>query len=331
MTSTQNVPRTGTHAVRPLREGLLPAARRHSSALQTGLAFTLVLVACRLALPLPLTAIVHEASAGSAAAANDGRVTWYAAAFVGLSLASGLVEYVVRLQFANFANRTIGDARHAATRVTGSDASGRAAQVVADSARVKQGLKGVLNHVVLNALLVLGAAVAVLLTAPRLGLVLCGGLVALLAVGAVGSRGVARVAEAHRGEEAQFAAAVHEFAASEPGPQRDSDVVRLHRLDEESGYADVGLTRGEGRCTWVAHGLLTGTFAVVLFLGMSDATAGRLTSADLFTVVGYLLVLHGPGVRLARQMCRMGAVLVTARHLGHAVCRAAADRSPTDR
>jgi hypothetical protein len=44
--------------------------------------------------------------------------------------------------------------------------------------------------------------------------------------------------------------------------------------------------------------------------------AGRLDTGELFTVVGYLLVLHGPGVRLARQTARLGAVMVNARELG---------------
>jgi hypothetical protein len=33
-------------------------------------------------------------------------------------------------------------------------------------------------------------------------------------------------------------------------------------------------------------------------------------------VLAYLLVLHGPSIRLARQITRVGPVLVSARHLG---------------
>lgn len=130
------------------------------------------------------------------------------------------------------------------------------------------------------------------------------------------------IAERHRGDEATLTVAVADFAVSAPGAERDADIQRLHALDETSGRADAGLTQREGRCTWIAHVVLTLTFAVVLFLGTSDAAAGRLSNGELFTVGGYLLVLHGPGVRLCRQMCRMGAILVSARHLGDAVCRA---------
>lgn len=313
----------GTRAVRPVRSGLIPSARRHRAALVTGLAFTLLLVTCRLMLPLPLGALVRDSASPAAGGSGGGNATRLAAGFVALTLVSGLADYVSRLQFANFVNRTVGDARDAATRGLGATAAtGRAAQVVADSARVKQGLKGLLNHVVLNLLLVVGAAVAVLITAPRLGLCLVAGLVVLIAVGTVGTVRVGRIAERHRGDEATLAAAVHDFAVSERVPERAAEIRRMHDLDETSGRADVGLTQGEGRCTSVAHVVLTVTFAVVLFLGTSDAAAGRLTNAELFTVGGYLLVLHGPGVRLCRQMCRMGVVLVPARHLGHAVCRA---------
>jgi hypothetical protein len=188
---------------------------------------------------LPLGALVAHSSSTSLLAAG----------FVSLALVAGMAEYFQRLAFANFANRTVNDARSAANaRVSRLDTEAKAdltAQVLADSARVKQGLKGVLNHIVLNALLVVGA---------------CRSELAL------------------------------------------RDVQELHHLDAASARADIDTTRLEGRCTCAAN--------VVL------AVAGRLTTGLLFTVVGYLLVLHGPGVRLARQTARIGGVRVSAEHLG---------------
>ena len=79
-----------------------------------------------------------------------------AAGFVSLALTAGMAEYFQRLAFANFANRSVNDARSAANaRVSRRDTASSAdlaAQVLADSARVKQGLKGVLNHIVLKRL-----------------------------------------------------------------------------------------------------------------------------------------------------------------------------------
>ena len=43
---------------------------------------------------------------------------------------------------------------------------------------------------------------------------------------------------------------------------------------------------------------------------------GRLSAAVMFSVVAYMLMLHRPGVRLARQITRLGPLLVSANHLG---------------
>lgn len=83
----------------------------------------MVLGACRLMLPLPLTAIVRDSAGPAAGGSGGGHVTLFAAGFVGLTLVSGMADYVARLQFANFANRTVGDVRDAATRGLGGTAA----------------------------------------------------------------------------------------------------------------------------------------------------------------------------------------------------------------
>jgi len=314
----------------PLRRGLLPYARRHRRALGRGLLFTTLLVGCRLALPLPLGAAVEHAP-GASQANNDlafapgwaDPVSVLALVFVLLAMVAGMAEHFQRLAFANFANRSVSDARSAATARVSNLATGLpsdlAAQVVADSARVKTGLKGVLNHITVNALLVVGACAALAVADVSLGLVQLGGVV-LLAVAALwGARRLAVVAAEHRANEALLAQTIHHFTVATPDDShvhREHDLQTLHDLDADSGRADVDLTRWEGRCTWAVHVILTVTAAVVLVIGMNAAAAGRLDTGELFTVVGYLLVLHGPGVRLARQTARVGAVMVSARELG---------------
>jgi ATP-binding cassette, subfamily B, bacterial len=311
----------------PLRRGLMPYARRHRRALGRGLLFTMLLVACRLSLPLPLGAAVEHAP-GASQADNDLAFTpsWadpvsvLAAAFVLLAVVAGMAEHFQRLAFANFANRSVNDARSAATaRVshleTGSP-SDLVAQVVADGARVKTGLKGVLNHITVNALLVVGACAALAVADVSIGLVQLGGVVLLGVAAFWGATREAAVAAEHRENEALLAQTInHVTAADSPGAPAH-DLQTLHDLDADSGRADVDLTRWEGRCTWVVHVVLTATAAVVLVIGMKAVETGRLDTGELFTVVGYLLVAYGPGVRLARQSARLGAVLVSARELG---------------
>jgi ABC-type multidrug transport system fused ATPase/permease subunit len=314
----------------PLRRGLLPYARRHRRALGRGLLFTTLLVGCRLALPLPLGAAVEHAP-GSSQANNDlalapgwaDPVTVLAAVFVLLALVAGMAEHYQRLAFANFANRTVNDARSAATARVSHLATGSpsdvAAQVLADSARVKTGLKGVLNHITVNALLVVGACAALAVVDVSIGLVQLGGVVLLGVAAFWGATRLAAVAAEHRENESLLAQTIHRFTVADPvggHAGQEHDLQTLHDLDADSGRADVDLTRWEGRCTSVVHVILTVTAAVVLVIGMNAVTVGRLDTGQLFTVVGYLLVLHGPGVRLARQTARLGAVLVSAREIG---------------
>jgi len=319
----------------PLRHGLLPYTRRHRRPFGFGLLFTVVLVLCRLALPLPLGAVVEQAQVSPAPhhqfAYLPGWVdalTLLAAGFVALALVAGMAEYFQRVAFANFANRTVNDVRSAATaRVRSLDThspADLAAQVVVDSARVKTGLKGVLNHIVLNFLLVVGACAALAVTDARLGLVQSVGLMLLVGVALLGARRVAAVAADHRESEVLLGQAIHRFSAANPSERELADLHSLHELDAASGRADIDITRWEGRCTGVVHVILTATAAIVLVLGMRDAEAGRIDTGALFTVVGFLLVLHGPAVRLARQMARVGAVLVNARHLGLVLVQPAA-------
>ena len=97
-------PGPGGAPVRPLRDALIPFARPHRGSLARGLVFTCLLVGARLALPLPLTAVLARASSSDSGAAPAAVLS---AAFVGLALVAGLAEHQQRLAFAHFAGRTI--------------------------------------------------------------------------------------------------------------------------------------------------------------------------------------------------------------------------------
>lgn len=313
----------------PQWQGLLPFGRRHRGSFGRGLTFTCVLVGSRLALPLPLTAIVERSTApaaGPAAVPTAGAglgwtdpVSLLAAAFVALALVAGLAEHFQRLAFAHFAGRSVNDARSAALTRIGrveQNAPDDLVPVMADSARVKQGLKGVLNHIILNGLLVLGACVALAVTDVALGLVQLTGAVAVVAVAVLGAGRVAAASAEHRRGEALIAGAVHGLVAEGGGAPGLDDMEKLHRLDAASGLADTNMTRWEGRTTLKVHVVLAVTAAVVLALGVRAAQDGRLGTGDLFSVMAYLLLLQGPAVRFARQITRIGPVLVSANHMG---------------
>jgi ABC-type multidrug transport system fused ATPase/permease subunit len=304
---------------RPLRDALLPFARPHRASLALGLVFTCLLVAARLALPIPLTAVVARASSpgsGTAAAAM------LSAAFVVLALVAGLAEHQQRLAFAHFAGRTITDGREAAlsqVQRDGGDPSGdRTAQVVGDALRAKQGLKGVLNHITVNGLLVVGVCVALTVADVWLGLVQLAGALLVVVVAVLGASRVGTVAAEHRDHEVALAESVHRLAGGDHPVDRRT-VAALRDDDADSGVADVAMTRWEGITTWVVHGVLAASGAAVLLLGVGEVERGQLTTAGLFGVMAYLLVLHGPAIRFARQITRTAPLLVSARQLGLAV------------
>jgi hypothetical protein len=129
---------------------------------------------------------------------------------------------------------------------------------------------------------------------------------------------VGSIAAEHRGHEVALAGSVHRLAGGDlPVDQRS--VTALREIDADSGAADVAMTRWEGITTWVVHGVLVTSGAAVLLLGVGEVDRGRLTTAGLFGVMAYLLVLHGPAIRFARQLTRTAPLLVSARQLGMAV------------
>jgi ABC-type multidrug transport system fused ATPase/permease subunit len=304
--------------VNPLRDALLPFARPHRGSLARGLAFTCLLVGARLALPLPLTAVVGRASSPGSRAAPAAVLS---AAFVALALIAGLAEHQQRLAFAHFAGRTITDVREAALARVQRDEGDRSgdltAQVIGDALRTKQGLKGVLNHITVNGLLVVGVCVALAVADVWLGLVQLAGALLLVVVAGFGAARVGTVAAEHRDHEVALAGSVHRLGG---GGSVDVDAVAaLRDLDSDSGVADVAMTRWEGATTWVGHGVLVASATAVLLLGVNEVDSGQLTTAGLFGVMAYLLVLHGPAIRFARQITRTAPMLVSARQLGLAV------------
>lgn len=314
----------------PIADGLLPLARRHRGALGRGLAFSTLLVGARLALPLPLQQVVDRGASAPGGVATSGQVTALSAVFVGLALAAGVAEHFQRLAFAAFAGRTVSDARAAALAglPDDGDPAGTTARVLGDSLRVKQGLKGVLNHITVSGLLTIGVCIAIALADATAGLLVATGSVLVLLIALVGARKVGGVAARHRQQEVALAATVHQLV-SEAGSSHDIRIrASLRELDAISGEADIGLTRWEGLTTGAATVVLTLTTAMTMLVGVHAAQRGAMDAGTLFAVMAYLLVLLGPAIRSVRQITRTAPLLVSARELGRVLLRS---RGPTVR
>ncbi len=314
---------TDRHALetrRPVRDGLFPYAARHRGSLARGLVFSALLVAARLALPLPLTAIVAHSSAASTGSATTGPIALLSASFVGLALGAGVAEHFERLAFAHFAGRTVSDARGAALAAI-SDVSGEGsvdltAQILGDCTRVKQGLKGVLNHITVSGMLMIGVCAVLALTDRAVGLVVLAGVVTLCVVAVGGASQVGAIAAGHRRHEVALAATVHRLVARETTNDHREALESLRALDAMSGDADIRLTRWECLTTWAGNVVLVVTSAVALLVAVHAVQNGRMSTGTLFAVMAYLLMLQGPAIRSVRQITRTAPLLVSARELG---------------
>jgi ABC-type multidrug transport system fused ATPase/permease subunit len=307
--------------LRPLLQGLAPLMRRHRSLFLRGLAFTCALVGTRLLLPLPLTGIVQISAGRPAFLPGWGDpVVLLSVAFVFLALMAGVAEHFQRLDFAHFANRSLTDARAAALarllEREGDTTEELMAQVMLDSAKVKLGLKGVLNHIILNGLWVLGTCAALAVADVRLGVVqLCGSAITIV-LAVVGASRTAALADEHRRGETRLSGVVHDVVRHTGTGNGDDDLNELRSLGAASAEADVRMSRWENRTTVAVHAVLTLTAVLVLTIGIGAVEGGRIGAPVMFSVVAYLLMLHRPGVRLARQITRLGPLLVSANHLG---------------
>jgi ATP-binding cassette, subfamily B, bacterial len=324
-------PATGPTTSRAVRDGLLPFARPHRAMLGRGLVFSCLLVGTRLALPLPLTAVVDRSATTASASGTATPVAVLSAAFVALAVIAGLAEHHQRLAFAHFAGRSVADARDAAlARVQHDegDASGDlTTEVLGDSVRVKQGLKGILNHITVNGLLVFGVCAALAMTETWLGLVQSAGAILLILVALGGATRVGRVAAQHRHRETGLARSVHRLASQQASDDA-ATVDTVRGLDADSGVADIAMTRWEGITTWAVHVVLVASAAAVLVLGLGNVRAGEMSPGALFAAMSYLLVLHGPATRFARQITRTAPLLVSARSLGRTLASPPQKGSP---
>ena len=304
-----------------IRDRLGPFARPHRRHLRAALAASVVVTAAQLALPWPLTWLVHLASgdgAGPAATAGlpsiGGPAAWPIVALVAVGLVFGGSEYFQRVAVAKYVVRSVNDARVGIlTHPQGADGRRHSREpgdvltrVVSDTARLRVGLKGVLVHVLQHGLFLLGVSVVLLALDVWLGLAYLAGLGVAIGVALVGTDRAAAMARLRRRRESRVVNDALRAATSGQG-------LIARPTDRERSVAII--TQVKGRTAWAVQGLLGVTACLVLTLAVHFTETGRLDTADLALVSSYLLMLHYPMMRLGRQITRLGPQLTSAERL----------------
>jgi ABC-type multidrug transport system fused ATPase/permease subunit len=292
--------------------------RPYRRTLRSGLGAAILVVALRLALPWPLRGVLEAVFPPTARAAPvlsswlpgfGDPVLWFACAY--LLLASGVAEMAQRVRMKQYAVAVVHDLRRDAVRGvarTGVQTSSGdlLARIIGDSARIKEGLSGILVHLSQNGLLFVGVTAVFLALHPLLGLVfLVGGLVSIW-VGFATVRSVATVADAQRGNEGRFAESLRK--ALKHGDVAEADDA----VDRKSAAGDVRTTRLiAGSAVWV-HGVLGITVGAGLWIGALAVRGGDLSPGALFLFIAYALTVHRRVVQVGRQIARSGKVVAAA-------------------
>ena len=297
----------------------LPFARRHRSQFWKATAAAFLTVGCRLAFPWPLRALLGpwlesdgaggESAALLAPALED--VLPLAALFFAIILVLGLAEFYQRLAVARFSIAWVRDIRaeafRAAHRVDSHNLSVRTGDLVArligDTARLKAGLKGFLVHVATNGILFVGVTLILMWIDVRLGAVMA---VACSLVLFASLWGAYRVFERYlklRKKEGKLADRIQE--ALEEGPEEES----FARVNYSSGQHEASVVRIQGITTFVSHAVLGLAALVAIAIGVSGLQSQRIDPSDLFIFFLYVVTLHRPAVRLARQGTRIGKMM----------------------
>ncbi len=313
--------------------------RPHRRTLGSGLAAAVLVVAIRLAMPWPLRGVVETIFPSRH---HHGRnpqpvltgwlpgfgdpVLWLAALYLVLALASGLAEMMQRVRMKQYAVGVVHDLRRDAVRCVargGAETSSGdlLARIIGDSARIKEGLSGILVHVSQNGLLFLGIAVVFLVLHPLLGAVFAAGGLASIWIGFVTVPSVATVADAQRSHEGRFAETLRKALAHEDVDEADDAV------DRKSASGDVRTTKLITRSAVLVHGMFGITVGVGLWVGARAVRGGVLEPGALFLFIAYALTAHRRIVQVGRQIARSGKVLATADRLAALLGEAGATRA----
>ncbi|HEU5055459.1 MAG TPA: ABC transporter ATP-binding protein [Kofleriaceae bacterium] len=291
---------------------LVRFGRPHRRALIVGVLGSAAWVACRLAMPWPLRGVVELVFAESGTTqhgtvleylpSSGSPLVWLLVGYVAIIAGLGVAEMVQRLHLSGFASRTARDLRSAASESVNSSGGSiehgeLVVRLVSDVARVKSDLKGILVHATQNGLLFLCICVLLLFMSPLMALFLLVGGAVTIWIGFAAARRVARVAEAARAREGEFAASL--VAGLDAG-----EAIPTSRKHE--GRRETGLARLVTVSSLLTHLALAVTVAAALAVGVHEVRTGALGAGELFLFIAYVLMVHRRLIQLGRQLVRTG-------------------------
>ena len=304
---------------------MLPWVRRHQRKLLLGAALSGLVIGIRLSLPWLFRGMLkplissREPLVSRAVQQELPNVVseplLFGVVVLGLLVALGLVDYLMRLQFAQFAIGVVRDLRAKAfqsaiqidPRIRPSGPGDLVARLIGDTARIKEGLKGFLVHGATNGLMLAGVSVVLLWVDVALGAVFAAAYALIGGVVAYGATRVYRRTIKQRSKEGLLAESIHEA-------WQDADPA-FAALNLSSGKHEATVTRLQGRTTWAAHAIFGVAVLLLIWFGSNRVSAGTLSGADMLVFMLYALMTRAPVVQLSRQGTRTGKVLGSVKRL----------------
>jgi ATP-binding cassette subfamily B protein len=297
---------------------MLPWVRRHQRKLGLGAALSVLVIGIRLSLPWLfrglLEPLISSNEAHQKLSSAVGEPLLFGVLVFGLLVALGLVDYLMRLQFAQFAIGVVREVRAKALqsaiqidpRIRPSRPGDLVARLVGDTARIKEGLKGFLVHVATNGLMLVGVSVVLLCVDATLGAIFAGAYAVIGGVVAYAATRVYRRMQKLRSKEGLLADSIHEAW---------QDDRTFAALNVSSGKHEATITRLQGRTTWAVHAIFGLAVLLLIWFGSRAVIDGTLSGADMLVFVLYALMTRAPIVQLARQGTRTGKILACVQRL----------------
>lgn len=305
------------------RRSLAPLARPHRGLFLQGSLATVGVVACRLAFPWPMRAVLESTvNAGHRAGpvlqwvpGGGDPLVWLIGAFVAIILLWGLTEHLQRLAFARYAGGVAREARAAALQaIADGSRAGETTDLVddarTDARRLKSSLRSVLVNTTRNGLFFVAATVIIAVIDLRIGLVFLAGGVVSVGVALVGARRAAKLSRRLRAREPAVTETVEAL----------DDRESANKLGLQSRGAPSGkVVRAEGWTTMAIHAVLAVSTSIILILAVHAARAGTLSPGGAFTILIYTLYMHNKTVSLGRRTVSMGRLLTSAERLARLI------------
>jgi len=304
---------------RRIFRSMLPWVRRHQRKLLLGATLSVLVIGIRLSLPWMFRGMLEPLISSEAGRPELSSVVaeplLFGVLVFGLLVALGLVDYLMRLQFAEFAISVVRDLRAKALqsaiqidpRIRPSGPGDLVARLIGDTARIKEGLKGFLVHGATNGLMLVGVSVVLLWVDATLGAVFAAAYALIGGVVAYGATRVYRRTIKHRSKEGLLAESILEAG-------QDADPA-FAALNLSSGKHEATVTRLQGRTTWAVHAIFGLAVLLLIWFGARAVVAGTLSGADLLVFILYVLMTRAPVVQLSRQGTRTGKILACVQRL----------------